>query len=204
MKSKWFKEKEKLEKLILDEKKSYEEIGLLYNCSGANIKKVALRIGINLPNRRKINPNENFGKGVVKVPIVTCINCGSTFKAYSGYSNKYCCSKCSIEYKHKQKYQLILDGDESVMRANYSPKKFKKDILDEQNNKCAICGISPEWNGKALVFIIDHIDGHASNNRRDNLRCICPNCDSQLDTFKNKNKNGDRYYYRYGKYKNIK
>lgn len=201
MKSKWFKEKEKLEKLILDEKKSYEEIGLLYNCSGANIKKAALRIGINLPKRRKINLNENFGKGTIKVPISTCINCGNTFKVYSGYSNRCCCSKCVIEYKHKQKYQLILDGDESIMRANYSPKKFKKDILEEQNNKCAICGISPEWNGKTLVFIIDHIDGHASNNRRDNLRCICPNCDSQLDTYKGRNKNGDRYYYRYGKNK---
>ena len=44
---------------------------------------------------------------------------------------------------------------------------------------------------------VDHIDGNASNNRRDNLRCICPNCDSQLDTYKSKNKNGARYYYRY-------
>lgn len=53
--------------------------------------------------------------------------------------------------------------------------------------------------GIELVFIIDHIDGHASNNRRDNLRCICPNCDSQLDTYKSKNKCGERSYYRYHK-----
>ena len=80
------------------------------------------------------------------------------------------------------------------MRATYSPQKFKKFILEEQNNKCAICGMSPRWNGKELVFILDHIDGHASNNKRDNLRCICPNCDSQLDTYKSKNKNSDRTY----------
>ena len=47
---------------------------------------------------------------------------------------------------------------------------------------------------------VDHIDGNAANNKRDNLRCICPNCDSQLDTYKSKNKNGARSYYRYHKY----
>ena len=100
-------------------------------------------------------------------------------------------------YVRKNKYQKIVKGDESVMRANYSPKTFKDIILKEQNNKCAICGMTTEWNNKPIVFILDHIDGHASNNKRDNLRCICPNCDSQLDTYKSKNKNGDRHYYRY-------
>lgn len=51
------------------------------------------------------------------------------------------------------------------------------------------------WNGIKLVFILDHIDGHANNNQRNNLRLVCPNCDSQLDTYKSKNKNGDRKYY---------
>ena len=37
-----------------------------------------------------------------------------------------------------------------------------------------------------------HIDGDASNNFRDNLRLVCPNCDSQLDTYKSRNKNSTR------------
>lgn len=49
----------------------------------------------------------------------------------SGYSNKYCCVECGLEYKHKQGYQKILDGDPSIMRANYSPSNFKLDILRE-------------------------------------------------------------------------
>lgn len=199
MKSKWEKEKENLEKLILEEKLSYEEIGRRYNCTGANIKKVALRLKIELPRRRSINECETFGKDTIKVPIKVCINCGKEFKHYSGYSGKYCCRECQSEYEHKSKYQKILDGDPSIMRANYIPSRFKKDILAEQNNKCAICGMEPMWNNKELVFILDHIDGHASNNKRDNLRMICPNCDSQLDTYKSKNKNGERSYYRYHK-----
>lgn len=94
----------------------------------------------------------------------------------------------------------MLDGDESIMRANYFPRYFKEDIIKEQNGVCAICGCKPEHNGKPLVFIVDHIDGDAANNKRGNLRCICPNCDSQLDTYKSKNKNGARSYYRYHKY----
>lgn len=193
MESKWFKEKSYLEQAILVDKLSYEEIGRKYGCSGSNIKKVAQRIGIELPQRRKINSNETFNKGTGQKYY--CINCGKEIT----YPKKFCDFTCQYEYQHKQKYQLILDGDKSIMRANYSPLIFRNDILKEQGGVCAICGIKPEWNGKELVFIVDHIDGHASNNKRDNLRCICPNCDSQLDTYKSKNKCGERSYYRYHK-----
>lgn len=198
MESKWFKEKEELERLINVEKVSYEEIGRRYGCSGSNIKKVASRIGIELPKRRNINTSETFNKNKTFNKInrtCICINCGNEFPYKSGYSNKYCSIECEKEYKHKQKYQLLLDGDSSIMRANYSPKAFRQDIIKEQGGVCAICGMKPYWHDKPLVFIIDHIDGRASNNKRDNLRCICPNCDSQLDTYKSKNKNSDRVYY---------
>lgn len=193
MESKWFEEKAYLEQAILVDKLSYEEIGRKYGCSGSNIKKVAQRIGIELPQRRKVNPNETFNKGTGQKCY--CLNCGKEVT----YPKKFCDATCQHEYQHKQKYQLVLDGDESIMRANYSPSIFRDDILKEQGGVCAICGMKPEWNGKELVFIVDHIDGHASNNKRDNLRCICPNCDSQLDTYKSKNKCGERSYYRYHK-----
>lgn len=46
MATKWESEKENLVRLILQEKVSYEEIGRRYGCTGANIKKVAKRLGI--------------------------------------------------------------------------------------------------------------------------------------------------------------
>lgn len=63
---------------------------------------------------------------------------------------------------------------------------------------CNNCGISNEWNGKTLNFILDHIDGNATNNFKDNLRLICPNCDSQLPTYKSRNKHSARDYRRLG------
>lgn len=193
---KWKEKKSELEKLIV-QGRSYEEIGRFYGCTGSNIKKVCERLGIVLKCRRKVNPKETFNKGTAKTGI--CENCSKEFILYQGTRGKFCSNKCQQEFQHKQKYQKIIDGDSSVMRANYSPKNFRADIIREQEGKCAICHCNEEHNGKPLVFIIDHIDGHASNNRRDNLRCICPNCDSQLDTFKSKNKHGDRHYYRYKK-----
>lgn len=196
--NKWLKEKDYLERSILVDKKSYEEIGREFKCSGANIKKVAKKLGITLPKKRKINKCEVFSKKK-KRKEYTCLNCGKIFNYKAGCYNKYCSKECEKDYKHKARYQKIIDGDPSIMRANYSPMPFKEDILKEQGGVCAICGMKPEWNGKKLVFILDHINGHASNNKRDNLRCICPNCDSQLDTYKSKNKCGERSYYRYHK-----
>lgn len=53
--------------------------------------------------------------------------------------------------------------------------------------KCAICGQEPFWNGKKLTLTLDHINGHNHDDRLENLRWICPNCDRQLDTFAGKN-----------------
>ena len=59
-----------------------------------------------------------------------------------------------------------------------------------------MCGMRDSWNGVPLAMIIDHVDGDATNNNRLNLRLICPNCDSQLPTYKAKNRGKGRHYRR--------
>lgn len=54
--------------------------------------------------------------------------------------------------------------------------------------KCEVCGILPEWQGQKLVLQIDHKNGDGCDNRKENLRFLCPNCHSQTDTFGIKNK----------------
>lgn len=65
-------------------------------------------------------------------------------------------------------------------------------LLDDQDGRCAICGAVNVWNDHELQFVLDHIDGDASNNHRENLRLVCPNCDSQLPTFKARNRGKGR------------
>ena len=54
--------------------------------------------------------------------------------------------------------------------------------------KCSICGLEPIWNGKKLTLTLDHINGNNTDDRLENLRWVCPNCDRQLDTFGSKNR----------------
>lgn len=53
---------------------------------------------------------------------------------------------------------------------------------------CAICGLSPMWNGAKLTLVLDHINGIHNDNRLTNLRFLCPNCNSQTTTFAGRNR----------------
>lgn len=52
---------------------------------------------------------------------------------------------------------------------------------------CSICSQEPFWNGKELTLILDHINGKNHDDRLENLRWVCPNCNQQLDTTNGKN-----------------
>ena len=54
---------------------------------------------------------------------------------------------------------------------------------------CSICGQEPVWQGKELTLILDHINGINKDDRLENLRWVCPNCNQQLDTTGSKNPN---------------
>lgn len=52
---------------------------------------------------------------------------------------------------------------------------------------CSICGQPPVWQNKELTLILDHINGHNRDDRLENLRWVCPNCNQQLPTTNGKN-----------------
>ena len=78
-----------------------------------------------------------------------------------------------------------------VKNSTYSRGHLKRRLLDEGllENRCANpeCPLASNWDGswvkKPLVLVLDHINGVRDDNRLTNLQLLCPNCNSQTDTF---------------------
>lgn len=106
---------------------------------------------------------------------------------------------------HQRCKELGIDWKKELRTKNYNRTKrtvdnvFCEDSTADQTTlrswyvkghyseyKCAICGIL-KWNDQILTLRLDHINGHNKDNRLENLRWLCPNCDSQQETYCGRN-----------------
>ena len=76
----------------------------------------------------------------------------------------------------ENKYKNIAFEDLSI-------EHKKRRILEFQENKCNVCG-NDRWLGKKITLELEHKDGNCSNDSRENLECLCPNCHSLTPTWK--------------------
>jgi 5-methylcytosine-specific restriction endonuclease McrA len=86
--------------------------------------------------------------------------------------------------------QITSDNEIFVENSVYSNEMVKQRIVNNQllDYQCSKCGIDV-WCNETIVLELDHINGNNRDNRLENLRYLCPNCHSQTDTYRGRNKN---------------
>jgi hypothetical protein len=109
----------------------------------------------------------------------------SFFKPKSGSNQVFCSQMC-----RRKNYEIqISNANRFDLNGQPSPRTVRKFLVATVGNFCALCNQNGQnWCQKPLTLIVDHIDGDAYNWALNNIRLVCPNCDSQLPTFKGRNK----------------
>jgi HNH endonuclease len=71
-----------------------------------------------------------------------------------------------------------------VEGSTYGRDKLKRRLYKTglKEPRCELCGQGEVWNGARMSLILDHVNGVATDNRLENLRIVCPNCNATLDT----------------------
>lgn len=80
--------------------------------------------------------------------------------------------------------EKILVENSAYGRTNLKRRLYK---LGLKERNCELCGQGERWNGKKMSLILDHANGVHNDNRIENLRIVCPNCNATLDTHCGKN-----------------
>ena len=121
-------------------------------------------------------------------------NAGSNYKTLRKYIELYNISTEHFINSYDKIVSINLNkklpiNDILVENSSYTRTHLKKRLYDEGilKRECCLCGQDENWNGMKISLILDHINGVYNDNRLENLRIVCPNCNAGLDTFAGKN-----------------
>jgi hypothetical protein len=89
-----------------------------------------------------------------------------------------------ISSNRKLDLSEILKVDSNYSRSNLKERLYTEGV---KKRECEICGQNEIWRGKRMSLILDHINGIYNDNRLENLRIVCPNCNATFPTHCGKN-----------------
>ncbi len=82
-------------------------------------------------------------------------------------------------YRDPVPLEAILVEGSSYQRARLKERLFDAGLKERA---CELCGQGEIWHGRRMSLILDHANGIADDNRLENLRVVCANCNATLDT----------------------
>lgn len=154
-------------------------------------KKLKLKRSFGYENEEKVrdlvNSCKTYTECVIKLGLSP--RCSGNFQTIKKYIRKYSIDISHFDggqYKIGNKSQNEKELDEVLVKNSFFNRRSLKQKLYKKSLKkkeCEICGMGEDWyNGSKIVHILDHINGDPYDNRIENLRIVCPNCNSTLET----------------------
>ena len=122
-----------------------------------------------------------------KRKIVTNCDFCDRIKEGEFAKRKHCSKQCELNYKAQERVRKI--DEIGIIENRQTARKY---FRTKFGWKCSICKLD-NWMGQEAPLVLDHIDGNPYNNKIENLRLVCGNCDMQLPTYKAKNKGKGRH-----------
>lgn len=164
---------------LLQEGKTYNEITRLLGCSKATINYHAKKLGIARSRRSydwsEVQTYHNVGH--------SRLQCVAQFGFCPDAWDKAVRRGELVAREWRLSMQELTRPGRGTQRTHLKGRLIKAGVL---RDVCCLCGIT-DWCGQKLTLVLDHINGVNNDNRPENLRLLCPNCNSQTDTFSGRN-----------------